>query len=249
MINWISARNGHEQVKNIAGGRELKFPVRTQRSETAHARRQDKTAHHGGFLIKERLDKLTTRLTGRKIVCPWWLCFTFDNPLRKLIHDPEAILSPYVRTGFHALDIGCGMGYFSVPLARLVGPAGRVTAIDVQSRMLAVLARRAGKSGTSGIIRMHLAERGSLGNHEKADFILAFWMFHEIPDQGRCLSEIYSLLKPDGRFLLVEPVIHVPEGFFLRTLAAAEERGFAVRERPDIRMSHSALLARSDRGL
>jgi ubiquinone/menaquinone biosynthesis C-methylase UbiE len=200
-------------------------------------------------MANECFNKLTTKLTGRKIVCPWWLCFTFDNPLRTLIHDPEAILSPYVRTGFHAIDIGCGMGYFTIPLAKLVGPAGLVTAVDVQSRMLAVLARRARKSGTSEIIRLHLADRESLGSHEKADFILAFWMFHEIPDQGRSLAEIYNLLKPEGRFLLVEPVIHVPGKYFLRTLKTAEENGFVVVEKPDVRMSHSALLARSDHGL
>ncbi len=55
-------------------------------------------------------------------VCPWWLCPTFDNPLRRLIHNPDRILAGLVRPGEIALDLGCGMGYFSIPLARLVGP-------------------------------------------------------------------------------------------------------------------------------
>lgn len=42
---------------------------------------------------------MTDSLTSRKRVCPWWLCFTFDNPLRKLLHNPEAIMGPYVRAG------------------------------------------------------------------------------------------------------------------------------------------------------
>ena len=68
------------------------------------------------------------KLTGRKFVCPWWLCFTFDNPLRKLLHNPEAILNPYIHPGNNVIDVGAGMGYFSIPLAKLVGPAGHVTA-------------------------------------------------------------------------------------------------------------------------
>ncbi len=197
---------------------------------------------------KEWLNKQTEKLTGRKIVCPWWLCFTFDNPLRKLIHDPKAILSPYVRTGFHAIDIGAGMGYFTIPLAKLVGPSGCVTAVDVQRRMLDVLTRRARKSGVENI-RTHLAGCESIGNHDKADFVLAFWMFHEVPDQGRFLLDISRLLKPEGLFLLVEPVIHVPEKYFLNTVATAKEKGFVVKDIPEIRMSHSALLSRNDNNL
>ncbi len=199
--------------------------------------------------VKERLNKLTMKLTGRKIVCPWWLCFTFDNPLRKLIYDPEAILSPYVHTGFHAIDIGAGMGYFSIPLARLVGPSGSVTAIDVQRRMLDVLTRRARKSGVENSIRTHLADRESIGNHDKADFVLAFWMFHEVPDHVRFLSDIHRLLKPEGLFLIVEPVIHVPEKCFLNAVATAKEKGFVVKDIPEIRMSRSILLARGNHGV
>lgn len=76
------------------------------------------------------------KLTGQKLVCPWWLCFTFDNPLRKLLHNPEAILGSYIQPGTNVIDLGAGMGYFSIPMAKLVGPAGHVTAIDIQTKML-----------------------------------------------------------------------------------------------------------------
>ncbi|MBI5582394.1 MAG: methyltransferase domain-containing protein, partial [Deltaproteobacteria bacterium] len=75
-----------------------------------------------------------------------------------------------------------------------------------------------------------------------ADFILAFWMVHEVPDQRAFLTEILQMLKPAGRFLLVEPKIHVSGKNFLRTLETAKEVGFLLRESPKIRWSHSALL-------
>ncbi len=186
---------------------------------------------------------MSDKLTGQKFVCPWWLCFTFDNPLRKLLHNPEAILSPYIQPGNSVIDVGAGMGYFSIPMAKLVGPAGHVTAIDIQIRMLSALAKRAQKRGVSERITTHLASPGSLDHHSKADFVLAFWMVHEVPDHGRFLTEISNLLKPDGLFLLVEPIVHVPKKSFLQTLKTAEDVRFFVKENPRIRISHSALLA------
>jgi len=188
-------------------------------------------------------------MTGHNMVCPWWLCFTFDNPLRKLLHNPEAILRPYVRPGSTVIDIGPGMGYFSIPLARLVGSAGRVIAIDVQAKMLEALASRARRSGMSERIQPHLASPDSLGNHPKADFVMAFWMVHEVPNQRTFLTEIFGFLKPKGLFLLAEPIFHVPKKSFLRTVETANEIGFIVKDMPKIRLSHSVLFARNETGL
>jgi len=189
------------------------------------------------------------KITGHNMVCPWWLCFTFDNPLRKLLHNPEAILSPYVRLGSTVIDIGPGMGYFSIPLARLVGPAGRVIAIDVQAKMLAALTGRAARSGIAERIQTYLASPDSLGNHPKADFVMAFWMVHEVPNQQTFLTEIFGFLKPKGLFLLAEPILHVPKKSFLRTVQTANEIGFIVKDMPKIRLSHSVLLTRNENDL
>ena len=179
------------------------------------------------------------------MVCPWWLCFTFDNPLRKLLHDPEAIFKPYVKPGQSVIDVGAGMGYFSIPLARLVGYSGHVTAIDIQPKMLSALERRAKKYGVSDRISTHLASRKSLSFDQKADFILAFWMAHEVPDQKRFFGEIYNLLKPGGLFLIVEPKIHVSKKNFSQTLEMLKSIGFSIKETPEIKMSQSVLLTRN----
>ncbi len=178
-----------------------------------------------------------------KMVCPWWLCFTFDNPLRRLVQNPSAILAPHVHPGDTALDIGPGMGFFTIPLARLVGPSGHVTAIDVQPEMLSALAQRAARAGVSERIYRFLATGDSLGEHDPADFILAFWMLHEVPDQRRFLGQVRALLKPRGRFMLVEPIVHVSSRRFARTLQTAREVGFSVVEHRGILISRGALLS------
>jgi ubiquinone/menaquinone biosynthesis C-methylase UbiE len=182
-------------------------------------------------------------MSGYNHVCPWWLCFTFDNPLRRLLHKPEIMLSPYVEPGDRVIDVGAGMGYFTIPLARLVGPGGRVTAIDLQPRMLSALGRRARKQGLADRISSYLASPDSLGSHEKADFILAFWMVHEVPATRKFLKEIRHFLKPEGLFLLVEPKLHVSRRAFNQILETARELGFYPKEHPPVRASHSALLA------
>jgi ubiquinone/menaquinone biosynthesis C-methylase UbiE len=184
---------------------------------------------------------MTVKPFNKKHVCPWWLCFTFDNPLRRIFHDPVTILGSYVRRGDTAVDIGPGMGFFTIPLAKLVGPAGKVIAVDIQPRMLSALAARAQKHGVAAIIRTHLAEPDSLALREKADFILAFWMAHEVPDLKKFFSEIRKLMKPQGWFFLVEPLAHVSRKDFLQTIDLAKQSGLLMKECPKIRMSQSAL--------
>jgi ubiquinone/menaquinone biosynthesis C-methylase UbiE len=176
-------------------------------------------------------------------VCPWWLCFAFDNLIRKLFHDPEKILAPYVHEGDTVLDVGPGMGYFSIPLARMVGDKGKVIAADVQAPMLAALKKRVKKQGLESRIVPHLCEADSIGIQGPIDFALAFWMVHEVPDQNKFFLEMKGLLRPDGRLLLAEPVIHVTCRMFEETLRRADEAGFTVTENPKVFMSRTAVLS------
>ena len=59
-------------------------------------------------------------------VCPWWVGYLLVSPIRRWFEKPEEVLGPHLESGATALDVGCAMGYFSLPLAELVGPDGRV---------------------------------------------------------------------------------------------------------------------------
>ncbi len=179
-------------------------------------------------------------------VCPWWLAYTFDNPLRSLIHKPEKIFAGLVREGMTVMDIGCGMGFFTIGLAEIVGESGRVIAVDLQQQMLDITVRRATKKGLAGRIITHRAESGALGCTTTVDFVLAFWMVHEVPDPASFFREVTALLKPGAGLLYAEPVFHVSKEKFKNILAAAESSGLQKTGSPAIRFSHAALLEKTD---
>ena len=176
-----------------------------------------------------------------KHVCPWWLCFTFDNLLRRLIQNPEKIIEPYVHAGDTVLDVGPGMGYFSIPLAKMVGERGRVFAADVQMEMLNALQKRAKRAGVEKRITLHHCKKDSLDLDTKFDFALAFWMIHEVPEQESFFKEIRSLLKPNGKLLISEPTIHVTKAMYEETVKKAIRVGFTLIGSPNIFLSRSAL--------
>ncbi len=183
-------------------------------------------------------------------VCPWWLGWFLVNPLRRLWQDPLAIVSPYVRPGMTVLEPGPGMGFFTLELARLVGPHGRVVAVDVQPRMLESLRRRAARACVAERIDARLAAGASMPIEDLAGavgFVLAFAVVHELPDATSFFEQATKAMRPGGRLLLSEPRLHVGERDFDATLRLAERAGLREQGRPAIRGSRSVvLMTRSD---
>jgi ubiquinone/menaquinone biosynthesis C-methylase UbiE len=120
-----------------------------------------------------------------------------------------------------------------------------VIALDIQQKMLDFLARRVAKLGLANRLKTHLAGPQQFGVSDKADFILAFWMVHEVPDKPEFFRQAARLLKPRGTLLLAEPYFHVSKKGFSDTVNAALAAGLKVRESPRISFSRTALLALS----
>jgi ubiquinone/menaquinone biosynthesis C-methylase UbiE len=179
--------------------------------------------------------------------CPWWFGYALLTPMRRLIHSPARVLGPFVRTGMRVVEPGCGMGFFTLDLARMVGPQGRVVAIDLQPRMLEGLRRRAARAGLEGAIDIRLAQPDRLGIDDLAgqvDLVVAFYMVHEVRDRAAFFAEVAAALKADGFALVVEPPLHVSLAAFDASLAVARGAGLVVRDRPRTGLSRAALLAR-----
>lgn len=181
-------------------------------------------------------------LTGEH-VCPWWLAYSFDNVLRRWAHKPERLLGPYVRPGMSVLDVGCGMGHFSLGMARMVGEGGSVESVDLQPQMLEILSARASDQGLSDRIRLHPGEVHGLPSESTFDFILTFWMAHEVPGLQSFMDELYCRLKQGGRYFLAEPRIHVSRERFRQIADAPVKAGFIPCETPSIRFSRAVVFS------
>jgi ubiquinone/menaquinone biosynthesis C-methylase UbiE len=177
-------------------------------------------------------------------VCSWRMGFFLDNGFRGLAHNPDRIIGNLVGPGQTAVDLGCGPGFFTIPLAGKVGEAGTVIAADLQPQMLEKVRRKAVKAGLDGQLRLHRCGPERIGLSVPADFILAFYMVHEVPDPAAFFCEINQILKPGGKLLLVEPKFHVSKPHFKTIVAAAEAAGLERNGKVSVALSRGRVFSR-----
>ncbi len=178
-------------------------------------------------------------------VCPAEGAKWLVHPIRQWIQSPIKLLQPFIKPGMIAVDIGCGPGYFAVGLAELVGSSGKVIGVDLQPEMLAFAQQYATKCGVSDRINWQLCTQTSLElNNVQADFVLAFYVVHEIPDRIGLFKQILKVLKPDGKFLLIEPNFHVSKSAFTQTVADAKSAGLIPVQDYKVFLSRGILLGK-----
>jgi ubiquinone/menaquinone biosynthesis C-methylase UbiE len=179
---------------------------------------------------------------SNKRICPVESAGGLDNGLRRWLQNPQKLLGPYVTEGMTVLDVGCGPGFFSVEMARMVGKSGRVIASDLQEGMLQIVKGKIMGTELEERILLHKCGEKNIGVSEPVDFVLLFYMVHEVPDKEHLFSEIRTILKQDGQVLIVEPPFHVSRPAFEETVRIAGDAGFVVAERPRILFSKAVLL-------
>jgi ubiquinone/menaquinone biosynthesis C-methylase UbiE len=117
-----------------------------------------------------------------------------------------------------------------------------VIAADLQDGMLQKVKEKIQKTGFADTIRLHKCLPDRVGLAQKSDFILVFYMLHEVPDQDKFLREIKVLLKPLGKILLVEPAFHVSRDQFLQSIGIMKQVGFAILQEPKVFFSRAVVL-------
>lgn len=180
-------------------------------------------------------------------VIPWWMGYFLASPFRRLLQDPQRLIAPFVKENMTVAEIGPGMGFFTIPIARAIGPGGRVFAVDIQKQMLDHLAKRAKRAGVGDRIECRLCASDSLmisDLKDSIDFVLAIAVIHEIPDRFHALKEIFTALKAGGTMLMADPMSRFSEEELGETVEFAKGLGFSIGPAPHVRQSRTCLLVK-----
>lgn len=178
----------------------------------------------------------------KKHICPVERAGSLDNKFRKWIQNPQKILDPFIVEGMTVLDIGCGPGFFSISMAKMVGKSGRAIASDLQEGMLQKVSDKVIGTELEQRIKLHKCEANKIGVSEPVDFILLFYMVHEVTKKNELFAEIATILKPDGRVLMVEPSFHVSKSAFEKTIKIARDAGFTDDRGPSMLFGKTVIL-------
>ena len=175
-------------------------------------------------------------------VCPVELAGSLDSKLRRWIQNPHKILAPYVKEGMKVLDVGCGPGYFSIEMAMMVGNSGKVIAADLQEGMLQKVKAKIQNTILEKIITLVKCNKDKINVTEEVDFILCFYMVHEVPDKERFFRELKDILNKEGSILIVEPSFHVTQQDFDATVKIINSLGFKTKQWKKLFLGRTALL-------
>lgn len=176
-------------------------------------------------------------------VCSYKFASSLDKSWRRKLQNPSKFLKEYVRPGMTVLDFGCGNGFCTFDIAALMEGSGRIIAADLQQGMLDLLQKKVASSSFEKMITLHKCEQTQTELKDHFDFILLFWMFHEVPNQEHLLNELKALLNVGGKIMISEPKIHVKKKSFLKETELAENCGFKVENGPSIFFSRTIVLS------
>jgi ubiquinone/menaquinone biosynthesis C-methylase UbiE len=172
-------------------------------------------------LIRAWWDRLRGRL--RPTPCPFSQAAALDVSARRLVASPGRILGEFgLASGERVLEIGPGIGFYSVEAAKRVGTAGRLICLDLQREMLREVRRRTGAAGERRVDFV-TADAGELPLRSGSiDRVSLITVLGEFPDRGRALAEIRRVLRPGGHLSVSE---QLPDPDFVTRTTLRRELG------------------------
>ena len=165
------------------------------------------------------------------VPCPFSDTAILETPLRALVASPARVLGAFdLRPGDCVLEIGPGIGYYSVEAARRVGAQGRLICLDLQRDMLLKVQRRLQQNGLRENVDLICASATDIPlESNSVDHVLLITVLGEIPDRPRALGEIQRVLRLNGELSVSE---QLPDPDFVTRRTLRQELSVAgFRER------------------
>ncbi|MDO9511909.1 MAG: methyltransferase domain-containing protein [Bacteroidales bacterium] len=174
-------------------------------------------------------------------ICPVEKAGILDHSIRRFFQNPEKILKPFIKEGMTVLDLGCGPGFFSLEIAKLLTDSGKVIAADLQDGMLEKVSQKIKGTELEQRITLHKCHEDRIGVTEKVDFVLAFYLVHEVPDPDALFRELKSILKPNGLIFIIEPKFHVTKKSFDSMIDKIKDIGMEIIDGPKVFFSRTII--------
>lgn len=142
----------------------------------------------------------------RSIPCPTWLSWMIelDNPFSKINRSTTIIENLNIEPGMTILDVGCGPGRLTIPIAQKISDDGKVVAMDVQKGMLSRTRKKAHAANLTNIEFLNAGIGEGKLEHNRFDRALLITVLGEVPDQVSALKESFRALKPGGVLCVTE---------------------------------------------
>jgi ubiquinone/menaquinone biosynthesis C-methylase UbiE len=181
------------------------------------------------LVVMKIFARIAARL-GHSSPCPASLARLVDNPLRQRYM--RAVFDRIgIQSGERVLELGPGPGFFTVEAARRAGPGGRLIAVDIQPKMIALLEHRLQQAGVTNV-ETHVASAYELPAADASlDRAFLVTVLAEIPDPQRALAELHRAIKPGGVLSITEEFLDPDYPLAAETLRRVAAAGFQLAER------------------
>ncbi len=175
----------------------------------------------------------------------WYHLILYPDWLRRLIQRPAKVLEGFVTESMKVADVGCGLGLFTVEMAKLVGDRGKVYAVDMQPQMLRFTERKAGRARLLDRVEFIQCTANDLRLPPALDFVLTMYVTHEVKGRDRFFPQVRDAMAEDAKYLLVEPIFHVSRNKFEIICAECQAAGLDKQQEIKIAHSHAAIFAKA----